>query len=153
MHRYISFFLLWLFVSCASSRKLKTDKETGLPVARKLNQLDTVQEGMLRGRNGVLFHAVRAEAALEEDAADETECHSLPPECPGSMFRGSDRKDAKLSFNKKVQKNPEPLKHLVARLKKSDESMHNHVPKISIACNSERLPEEMENVFLEHVFV
>jgi hypothetical protein len=155
MHRYSILFLLWLVVSCSSTRKLKTDKETGLPLARKLSQLDSVQEGMLRGRSGVLFHAVRAEAADEMEDAEEAadDCKSRPKECTDPSFRGSDRRDAKLSFNKKNQKDPESLKHLVARLMKSDEAMHTHVPKISLACNSLRLPEEMENVFLEHVYV
>src|SRR5690349_2462792 len=103
MLRFTILCLVCISASCSSSRPLKKDKATGLPVARKLKQLDSVDEGMLRGRHGTMFRvSTAAAAAPENDEAAAADCQSQPKDCSSPFFRGSDRRDAKLSYNKKI---------------------------------------------------
>jgi hypothetical protein len=140
--------------ACKSSRPLKKDEATGLPVARKLYQLDTVDKALLRGRARAMFMVTTmADAALDDEAAPVADpCHSAAKDCQNATFLGCDRKAAKLSFSH-TQNNKEPLQHLINRLLASEPTMMNHNPAISLASTSTRVAEETENVWLEHVFI
>jgi hypothetical protein len=133
---------------------LKTDEATGLPVAKKLYQLDTVDRALLRGRAGTMFRVTTmADAALDDEAAPLADpCHSGAKDCDNAAFVGCDRKAAKLSFTDK-QNHKEPLQHLIDRLLASEPTMMSHNPPISLASTSTRVAEETENVWLEHVFI
>lgn len=151
----------WLIVllACHAPRKsagsLPVDKTTGLPVARRLYQLDSVQEGLLRGRHKALYRISNTTTAQPDNDEAEVagDCHSLPKNCEDASFRGSDRKEAKLSFIRPQKRDPQPLQPLIDRLLHSDASMKNHEPAISSDCNSIRQPEEKENVYLEGVYI
>jgi len=158
MTRCNIFLLLLVFISCSTahktSRPLKTDEATGLPVAKKLYQLDTVDRALLRGRAGAMFRVTTmADAALDAEAAPLADpCHSGTSDCHNAAFVGCDRKAAKLSFSDK-QNHKEPLQHLIDRLLASEPTMMNHNPPISLASTSTRVVAETENVWLEHVFI
>jgi hypothetical protein len=139
---------------CKSSRPLKKDEATGLPVAKKLYQLDTIDKALLRGRARAMFTVTTmADAALDDEAAPLTDpCHSQAKDCKNAAFLGCDRKAAKLSFSN-AQNQKEPLQHLIDRLLASESSMMNHNPPISLASTSTRVTEETENVWLEHAFI
>lgn len=150
--------LMLVFVYCStgcrSSRPLKKDEATGLPVAKKLYQLDTIDKALLRGRARAMFTVTTmADAALDNEAAPAADpCHSAPKDCQNDAFLGCDRKAAKLSFSS-TQTQKEPLQHLIDRLLASEPTMMNHNPPISLASTSTRVAEETENVWLEHVFI
>jgi hypothetical protein len=150
--------LLLMFISCSTthktSRPLKKDKTTGLPVAKRLNQLDTVDTALLRGRRGVMFRVTTMkDAELDDEAAPLADpCHSGTKNCHNAAFVGCDRKAAKLSFSDTTN-HKEPLQHLIDRLLASEPTMMNHNPAISLASTSTRVAEETENVWLEHVFI
>jgi hypothetical protein len=158
MTRCLILLLALLFISCSaahkSSRPLKKDKTTGLPVAKRLNQLDTVDRALLRGRRGAMFRVTTmADAALDDEAAPLVDpCHSGTKDCQNAAFVGCDRKAAKLSFSPSAN-HKEPLQHLINRLLASEPTMMNHNPAISLASTSTRVTEETENVWLEHVFI
>ncbi len=158
MTRCLILLLLLLFISCStankSSRPLKKDKTTGLPVAKRLNQLDTIDRALLRGRRGAMFSVTTmADAALDDEAAPLVDpCHSGTKDCQNAAFVGCDRKAAKLSFSPSAN-HKEPLQHLIDRLLASEPTMMNHNPAISLASTSTRVAEETENVWLEHVFI
>ena len=141
-------------LACKSSRPLKKDEATGLPVARKLYQLDTVDKALLRGRSRAMFTVTTmADAALDDEAAPLADpCHSQAKDCQKAAFLGCDRKAAKLSFSDS-QNHKEPLQHMIDRLLATESIMMNHNPPISLASTSARVKEEMENVWLEHVFI
>src|SRR6266487_6585459 len=98
MTRCLILLLLLLFISCStahnSSRPLKKDKTTGLPVAKRLNQLDTVDRALLRGRRRAMFSVTTmSDAALDDEAAPLTDpCHSGTKDCQSAAFVGCDRK-------------------------------------------------------------
>jgi len=158
MTRCFILFLLLLFISCSTthrtSRSLKKDESTGLPVAKKLNQLDSVDTALLRGRRGAMFRVTTMSGVeLDDEAAPLADpCHSGTKNCQSDVFLGCDRKAAKLSFSHTAN-HKEPLQQLVARLLASEPAMINHNPEISLASTSTRVTEEMENVWLEHVFI
>jgi len=157
MRRYLIVLLL-MFISCntahKTSRTLKKDKTTGLPVAKKLNQLDTIDTALLRGRRGVMFRVTTMnDVELDAEAAPLADpCHSGTKDCSNAAFLGCDRKAAKLSSSHTVN-HKEPLQHLIDRLLASEQTMMNHNPAISLASTSTRVAEETENVWLEHVFI
>ncbi len=158
MTRCLILLLLLIFISCSTAHKtshpLKKDKITGLPVAKRLNQLDTVDTALLRGKRGVMFRVTTmTDAELDAEAAPLADlCHSGAKDCHNAAFVGCDRKAAKLSFSHTTN-HKEPLQHLIDRLLASEHSMMNHNPAISLASTSTRVAEETENVWLEHVFI
>src|SRR4029078_5213313 len=131
MTRCFILFLLLLFISCSTtdrtSRSLKKDETTGLPVAKKLNQLDSVDTALLRGRRGAMFRVTTMSGVeLDDEAAPLADpCHSGTKNCQSDVFLGCDRKAAKLSFSHTAN-HKEPLQQLVARLLASEPAMMNH---------------------------
>jgi len=154
MTRCFILLLLLLFISCSTSRPLKKDETTGLPVAKKLEQLDNVDTALLKGRRGAMFRVTTmSDAELDNEAAPVADpCHSGDRDCQNDAFLGCDRKAAKLSYSTTAN-HKEPLQHLVDRLLTSEPAMMNHNPPISLASTSTRVTEETENVWLEHVFI
>jgi len=158
MTRCFILLLLLLFISCSTahktSRPLKKDETTGLPVAKKLNQLDSVDAALLQGRRGAMFRVTTmSDVELDDEAAPLADpCHSGAKDCQNDAFLGCDRKAAKLSFSHTAN-HKEPLQHLIDRLLASEPTMMNHNPAISLASTSTRVTEETENVWLEHVFI
>jgi len=154
MTRCFIFLGLLLFISCSTSRPLKKDETTGLPVAKKLEQLDNVDTALLKGRRGAMFRVTTmSDAELDNEAAPVADpCHSGDRDCQNDAFLGCDRKAAKLSYSTAAN-HKEPLQHLIDRLLASEPAMMNHNPAISLASTSTRVTEETENVWLEHVFI
>ena len=126
-----------------------------------LGQLDTVDTGLLRGKRSAMFRVTTVTDIPPDDespatvtalAADAAACHSSPKDCSSPLFLGSDRKAAKLSYLTTTNHN-EPLLQLINRLLALEPTMMNHNPAITVDCNSTRVAEEKENIWLEHVFI
>jgi hypothetical protein len=120
MTRCITFLMLvfiYCSLGCNSSRPLKKDEATGLPIAKKLHQLDTIDEALLRGRSRAMFRVTTMpDAALDDEAAPVADsCHRQDADCKKADFRGCDRKAAKLSFSN-TPNQKEPLQHLIDRV-------------------------------------
>ena len=86
------------------------------------------------------------------DKDEEREPFELPTLGARSAdnFMGTDRKAAKTSISAAPTIDRADVAELLTNLPKSDQAMLNHNPPISKSADSDRLPEEEQNVRVQH---